>query len=231
MDGSPQSPSGYISLWDADKQQAKEARARPEWIDAILQRFRPVAAASVQINARIRNIAQQGAQRVRAASPRALAVWQAAQPVLLSHAGKLLSYLPNADAAHDSTKPTPVQILLTEFEKLESVQQDRVAKNLVLLWDNFQSMFGGISGFLSAPETEQNTFMERLKAAAERMETARGSDAAFHFVTVELMRQYISFLQTGRADTQALSLATCVVSLIDRGRTMASEPMAYSIKS
>jgi hypothetical protein len=92
-------------------------------------------------------------------------------------------------------------------------------------------MFGGISGFLATMPTEQDAFMEKLEAAATRMEPAKGTNVAFHYFTVELTRQYISFFRLGRSDRQAVALASCVVSLIDNGRRMAPEPVASLVHS
>ena len=52
------------------------------------------------------------------------------------------------------------------------------------------------------------------------MKLARGSEVAFHFVTVELMRLYVEGFMLGRRDRAALALASTVSVLIDRGRMM-----------
>ncbi|WP_150117733.1 hypothetical protein [Microvirga vignae] len=111
-----------------------------------------------------------------------------------------------------------VGMVLGEFEKLSRDQQDKVAKSLALLWDTFIEVFGGVSGFQTASPIEQQAYIERLSTASRRMEVARGSDVAFHYVTVELMRQYVSFLQTSSKNPRAIVLAGAVAPLIDRGR-------------
>ncbi|WP_133239386.1 hypothetical protein [Microvirga sp. KLBC 81] len=115
----------------------------------------------------------------------------------------------------------PAWDILAEFQMLETSNQDKVAKNLALLWGHFEDTFGGLSGFLAEPAIEQSQYLEKLMMASRRMRPARGSDVAFHYVTVELMRQYVCCLQAGRSDRAALSLATCVAALINRGRMMA----------
>jgi hypothetical protein len=81
-------------------------------------------------------------------------------------------------------------------------------------------MFGGLSGFLVEPQVEQSLYLDKLMTASRRMKIARGSDVAFHYVTVELMRHYVHCLQLGRSDQAALSLASAVAALINRGRMM-----------
>ena len=49
----------------------------------------------------------------------------------------------------------------------------------------------GRSGYLGSLETEQVLYLEKLKAASDRMRLAQGTDGAVHYVTVELMRQYV----------------------------------------
>jgi len=53
------------------------------------------------------------------------------------------------------------------------------------------------------------------------MKLARGSDVAFHYVTVEVMRLYVGCLQSKRSDRAALSLAACAAAMINRGRVTA----------
>ncbi|WP_445503141.1 hypothetical protein [Microvirga sp. G4-2] len=116
-----------------------------------------------------------------------------------------------------------VGLVLSELENLTRDQQDKVAKSLALLWDAFIDLFGGVSAFQTASLIEQQAFAKRLDTAASRMKAARGSDAAFHYVTVELMRQYVSFLQVGSKDPRAIVLAGTVAPLIDQGRGINAE--------
>lgn len=224
MDSSPQNSTALISLWDADQDVLKGSG---RWLgqfslfwESHRQRFAKAAGVYTSISRRIVAGIDRSAPPVRLALAEGLARWQAARPALLLQSRKLLPFLLQTDVTGAHAGPDPVDTILSDFGSLERAGQDKVAKNLALLWDNFQNMFGGISGFLAAPGTEQDAFMEKLTAAAERMEAARGTEAAFHYVTVELTRQYISYFRIGRADPKAVALATCVVSLIDRGRRM-----------
>lgn len=129
----------------------------------------------------------------------------------------------SAASAAEAHEVDHVGQVLSDFDKLSRDQQDRVAKSLALLWDAFESGFGGVSAFRSASLIDQQGYTERLAQAAHRMEAARGSAAAFHYVTVELMRQYVSFFQTGSEDPRAIALASRVAPLIDHGRRMNAE--------
>jgi hypothetical protein len=236
MDSSPQNLSTYTFLWDADKLSKNgsdegQGRFGLLW-QAQKEFFRTAAEASLSAKRKILSRLHHTVfLSTLIVVPRVLAVWQEVHPVLAAHSRKLFPFLAPAKTAPESEEPDIVHAILSEFECLGQDQQDKVAKNLALLWHNFQDMFGGISGFLAAPHTEQEIFMERLQAAVDRMETARGSQVAFHYVTVELMRQYISFFLIGRADQKTISLAACVVSLIDRGSHMTASSITYSVKA
>jgi len=152
--------------------------------------------------------------------PRVLTGWDALRPILLSRTRMLLPFIPVTSAEDEAIASDPIWELLAEFQALSPDQQDKAAKNLSLLWDHFEHMFGGLSGFLAEPAIEQSLYLDKLVTASRRMKLARGSDVAFHYVTVELMRLYVHGLQVGRSDRAALSLASAVVALINRGRMM-----------
>jgi hypothetical protein len=160
---------------------------------------------------------------------RAMPVAQAVAPAAIAQLRRLFPSLPvatDADEEHD-----PVRLVMADFDNLSSDQQDKVARNLVLLWNSFMSVFGGVSGFRSASPTEQRVYLEKLQSAARRMEAARGTEAAFHYVTVELIRLYIGFLQVGSTDPSAVALAKVVAPQIDRGHRMSAAPFISPIPS
>jgi len=150
--------------------------------------------------------------------PKLWAGWDAVRPALLSGSRILLPNISRSMPEEEAIEQDPAWELLAEFQRLQATQQDQVARNLALLWGHFEDGFGGVSGFLRSPQTEQSQYLEKLLAASVKMRAARGSEVAFHYVTVELMRQYVSCLQSGRQDRAALSLATCAASLINHGR-------------
>jgi hypothetical protein len=152
--------------------------------------------------------------------PKVFAGWDALRPALLSHTRALLPFIPIASAEDEALASDPVWDLLAEFQALAPDQQDKAAKNLALLWDHFEHLFGGLSGFLAEPQVEQSLYLDKLMTASQRMKVARGSDVAFHYVTVELMRHYVHCLQLGRLDRAALTLASSVAALINHGRMM-----------
>jgi hypothetical protein len=156
------------------------------------------------------------------------AKWDALCPVLLSKAWALLPFLPFASAEQKDEEPDPVWELLEDFESLEVDQQDKAAKNLALLWGHFEASFGGLTGYLGSAETEQLLYLEKLKAASNRMRLAHGTDGAVHYVTVALMHQYVGGFQESRSDEAAMTLATWVSGLIDRGRRLAVEMSSVS---
>jgi hypothetical protein len=151
------------------------------------------------------------------------AKWDALRPVLLSKAQALLPFLPLASAEQKDEEPDPVWELLQDFHSLEIDQRDKAAKNLALLWRHFEDSFGGLSGYLRSAETEQLLYLEKLKAASDRMRLDRGKDGGGHYVTVALMHQYVEGFQESRSNEAAMTLATWVSGLIDRGRRLAGE--------
>ncbi|WP_230531247.1 hypothetical protein [Microvirga roseola] len=162
-------------------------------------------------------------------APKVLARLQETHPALVARARTVLPFLLDVPEP-EPEEPDPVDIVIAEFGKLERDQQDKVARNLSLLWDNFREVFGGASGFQAAPPIDQKLYLEKLEAAARRMEVVKGSEAAFHYVTVELMRQYASFLQTGSTDEKAVALARLVAPLIDRGHRMSAKPLQIPMR-
>ena len=231
MDTSPQPIDSYVSLWEADLSSKIVPVAWLKRLQPWTERFKWVVEASTQQNHHVTLRLQQAAALASSFKPKAVAAWEAAHPIVVSHGRKVAPFLPWPELNAEASEPDAVQSILADFAGLDQERQGRVAKNIVLLWDNFQEMFGGISGFLAAAQTDQDAFMEKLAAASARMQAARGSEAAFHYVTVELMRQYISFFQSRRSDPGALALARCVVSLINRGRQMEPAPLVYSLTS
>ncbi|WP_147282452.1 hypothetical protein [Microvirga subterranea] len=168
---------------------------------------------------------------VQAVTDRARAEWRAGYPVVLRHLQERFPSLPLGSLSDADAEPDPVELVMEEFDRLEPEQQDKVAKNLALLWNSFTGAFGGVSGFQAASPTEQQSYVEKLEAAARRMEAARGTEAAFHYVTVELIRQYIAFLQVGSTEQRAVALARRVAPLIDRGYKMEAQPFLHTVGS
>lgn len=168
---------------------------------------------------------------MQAVTDRARAEWRAGYPVVLRHLQERFPSLPLGSFPDPNAEPDPVELVMEEFHGLEPAQQDKVAKNLALLWNSFTGAFGGVSGFQAASPTEQRSYVEKLEAAARRMEAARGTEAAFHYVTVELIRQYIAFLQVGSTDPKAVALARLVAPLIDRGFKMEAQPFLHTVGS
>lgn len=128
-----------------------------------------------------------------------------------------------APAANENEEASPVDLVLNDFMRLDREQQEKVARGLAQLWDAFIHVYGGLSAFQTSSAIEQKAYMERLDAVARRMEVARGSDAAFHYVTVELMRHYMAFLHVQSRSAKAVILASMVASLIDQGQRMRAE--------
>jgi hypothetical protein len=174
---------------------------------------------------RVTRLTGQALLLTRGFAPRLQNAWEKTSPIFHSQIHKLPSSLPllSPPDANEVEEVDDVKLVLSEFENLTRDQQDKVAKSLALLWDAFIDLFGGVSAFQATSLVEQQAFTKKLDTAARRMEVARGSDAAFHYVTVELMRQYVSFLQIGSKDPRAIILAGMVAPLIDQGRRINAE--------
>ena len=108
--------------------------------------------------------------------------------------------------------------IMDEFEKLGGDHQMAVARNLALLWDSFVEHFDGLSGFRQAPTATQDAYLAKLEAAEKRMEASRFTDAGHHFVSVVLMKIYVSLFQTDTSKPSAVALSDLAATLIDRGR-------------
>ena len=226
MSSSPQHRTGFVFPWSADDQSRHELIEKLEQVYRLCHlRWRIVEQYGEAARPVLRQIGRALDQTALAAAlivlPKVFAEWDRLRPVLMSNARTLLPFVPLVKTAEDEAlEQDPIWNLLGEFKALAPDQQDKAAKNLALLWGHFEETFAGLSGFLAEPQTEQALYLNKLDTASRRMKLARGSDAAFHYVTVEVMRLYVICLQTGRSDRAALSLATAAATLINRGRMM-----------
>jgi hypothetical protein len=223
MSNSPQRLSGPIFFWDANGQPTTRSGDRLEQLYTICQlRWKTLEGWREAVRSpwiRLVGVLDQtffaSALGVR---PRIPVRRDVVRPVLFSKTPVRLPFLPLASVEQKDEEPDPAWELLDDFQSLEMDQQDRAAKNLALLWRCFEDSFGGLSGYLGSAETEQVLYLEKLKAASDRMRLAQSTDGAVHYVTVALMRQYVGCFQEGRSDEAAMALAAWVSGLIDRGR-------------
>lgn len=223
MSNSRQRLSGPIFFWDAKDQPVTRSGHRLEQLYTICQlRWKTIEGWCEAVRStwiRLVGVLDQtfftSALGVR---PRTLIRRDVVRPVLFSKTPVGLPFLPLASVEQKDEELDPAWKLLDDFESLEMDQQDQAAKNLALLWRCFEDSFGGLSGYLGSLETEQVLYLEKLKAASDRMRLAQGTDGAVHYVTVELMRQYVGCFQESRSDEAAMALAAWVSGLIDRGR-------------
>jgi hypothetical protein len=226
MSSSPQPQTGFSFPWSADDQSRHELVEKLEQVYRLCHlRWRMMeqygAAARPLLDRIGRAVDQTALATALIILPKVLAEWDRLRPVLISNARTLLPFVPLVKTAEDEAlAQDPIWKLLEEFKALAPDQQDKASKNLALLWAHFEDTFGGLSGFLAETQTEQALYLDKLDTASRRMKLARGSDVAFHYVTVEVMRLYVIGLQTRRSDRAALSLAACAATLINRGRMM-----------
>ncbi|MBD2747793.1 hypothetical protein IC232_13900 [Microvirga sp. BT688] len=226
MSSSPQHRTGFVFPWSADDQSRHELIEKLEQVYRLYHlRWQTVQQYGGAARPLLHRIGRAFDQTALATAlivlPKVFAEWDRLRPILMSNARTLLPFVPLVKTAEDEAlEQDPVWNLLGEFKTLAPEQQDKAAKNLALLWGHFEETFGGLSGFLAEPPTEQALYLDKLDTASRRMKLARGSDVAFHYVTVEVMRLYVTCLQTKRSDRAALSLATAAAALINRGRMM-----------
>ncbi len=224
MSSSPQSRSGFTFPWSGNEPSKDHLIERLEQVYRLCHlRWRLVERYGEAARPMLRRVSRALDQTALATAlivlPKVFAEWDRLRPTLISNARALLPFVPLAkDAQDDSVEQDPIWELLVEFKALDLDQQDKAARNLALLWGHFEDTFGGLSGFLAEPETEQTLYLHKLATASRRMKLARGSEVAFHYVTVEVMRLYVGCLQSKRSDRAALSLATCAAAMINRGR-------------
>ncbi|MBA1155026.1 hypothetical protein [Microvirga mediterraneensis] len=223
MSSPPQRRSEFTFPWSVDHQPQNGLIEKLEQFQRLsLLRWRFLETCRQAARPRLAHAAAMLDQTVLATTlivmPRILVAWDRLRPILASHSRALLPFLPIASEEEEALAADPAWDLLAEFQTLAPDQQDKAARNLALLWDHFEHMFGGLSGFLAEPVIEQSIYLDKLMTASRRMRLARGSEVAFHYVTVELMRLYVSYLQLRRSDRAALALAAHVVALISRGR-------------
>jgi hypothetical protein len=179
------------------------------------------AAASVpwrDWSARVHAAGLQAVAERRNVVPAALALLSKKAPHLAEQVRPRLPSLPWP--AEETEEEDPALTILADFEALDVQKQDATARNVALLWDCFVEEFGGISGFLSASETEKDDYLDKLAAAARRMEAGRFSAAGYHYVSVVLFELYVSFFHGRKAHRSAITLSERVAELIDEGRKL-----------
>ena len=226
MSSSPQHQTDFTFPWSAADQSRHELIEKLEQVYKLCHlRWRIVehygAAARPVLHRIGRAVDQTALATALIVLPKVFAEWDRFRPILISNARTLLPFVPLVKSAEEEAlEQDPIWNLLGRFETLAPDQQEKAAKNLALLWGHFEETFGGLSGFLAEPQVDQALYLGKLDAASKRMKLARGSDVAFHYVTVEVMRLYVICLQTRRSDRAALSLAACAAALINRGRMM-----------
>ena len=226
MSSSPQHQTDFSFPWSAADQSRHELIEKLEQVYRLCHlRWRIAEQYGAAAHPVLRRIGRTLDQTALAAAlivlPKVFAEWDRLRPILISNARTLLPFVPLVKTVEEEAlEQDPIWNLLGEFKTLAPDQQEKAAKNLALLWAHFEDTFGGLSGFLAEPQTEQALYLNKLDTASRRMKLARGSDVAFHYVTVEVMRLYVICLRTSRSDQAALSLATCAATLINRGRMM-----------
>lgn len=116
--------------------------------------------------------------------------------------------------------PDHAQMVLADLDALDPKRRDVVAHNLGLLWDAFLEEFGGVSGFLAEQVVHQDAYLAKLDAAARRMQASKASNAGHHYVSVALMKEYVSGFRSLSITESMVELAHRVASLIDRSREL-----------
>ena len=233
MDGSsPRLPAG-IPFSRVGTFHRKIARRKPRRLRRLAQKrllrlaapFRPKATALLEALPSRDSLAA----LTKTLAARAVSLWQTFSPAAIAQLRRPFPSLPAAGSPNE--EHDPVRLVMAEFDDLSADQQNKVARNLALLWNSFTSVFGGVSGFRAASPTEQREYLEKLQLAARRMEAAKGTETAFHYVTVELIRLYLGFHQAGSTDQGAVALAKVVAPLIDRGHRLSAAPFIYPVAS
>jgi hypothetical protein len=121
-------------------------------------------------------------------------------------------------AAQEDEANQPTFLVLAEFDALDPDKKIATARNIALLWDCFVEEFGGVSGFVEAGVAEQTEYLDKLDAAASRMEVGRGTPVAYHYVSVMMIKLYVESFHSGKADRGAIALANHVAALVNQGR-------------
>jgi hypothetical protein len=169
-------------------------------------------------SAKVQAAGLQAVAERRNALPAALALLSRKAPNLSEQVRSRLPALPWPE--EEPEEEDPALTILADFEALDVQKQEATARNVALLWDCFVEEFGGISGFLSASETEKDDYLDKLSAAAQRMEVGRNSAAGYHYVSVVLFELYVSFFHGRKAHRSAIVLSERVAELIDEGRKL-----------
>lgn len=121
---------------------------------------------------------------------------------------------------HELTPEPPSQerVLVDEVEALSPERRDRAALELARLWSWLNEEFGGLTGFLSRSEPEQDAFLDRLMLVVERSEAMKETDLGRYYYSSAMLGLFIKALRSRKGDPDQLALSSLVASMVERGR-------------
>lgn len=172
--------------------------------------------------AHVRRVATELVEQRHLALPALLAQVGQHAPTATERLRVLFPSLPWAEPERDEASE-PAFAILGELDELAPEKQVATARNVALLWDCFVEEFGGVAGFLASGATEQAEYLDKLEAAASRMEAGRGTPVAYHYVSVVLIKLYVESFRTKRATAGAIALSGRVAALINQGRIIRAQ--------
>ena len=124
---------------------------------------------------------------------------------------------------HDLT-PEPAsqeRALVDEVEALSPERRDRAAVELARLWSWLNEEFGGLTGFLSRSEPEQDAFADRLMLVVERSGGMKETDLGRYYYSSAMLGGFIKALRSRKGDPDQLALSSLVASMVEQGRHLA----------
>ncbi|HEX2136938.1 MAG TPA: hypothetical protein VHG30_13715 [Microvirga sp.] len=115
--------------------------------------------------------------------------------------------------------PHPARALLTELDGLDEARRNATARQLALLWSAFAQEFG-VSRFIEASASEQQSYLDRLDRIVERGKELKDTELARYYYSTALLRHFLEALRTRDAGPGARAIAERLVLLTEEGRAL-----------
>ncbi len=105
--------------------------------------------------------------------------------------------------------------LIESIGRLDKEIRLETADQIAKLWHAFLERFGGVSGYLAAPEHDRTAYKDQLSGFAARFERLRGTPQEFVLLAVTLTLRYVRLLEGTQITDAEKRLGIAVISLID----------------
>ena len=118
--------------------------------------------------------------------------------------------------------PHPSRAFLSELDALDEGKREGTARQLATLWSAFSQEFG-VSRFMEASSSEQQSYLERLDRIVKRGEELKGTELARYYYSTAVLRHFLEALRTRDSSPEAKAIAERLALLTEQGRALQAD--------